>query len=454
MRPKILLVNPPIYDFSAYDFWLKPYGLLRVAGYLRGQAELALFDYLDRFHPLAPADAAQRVGTWERGPFYAASVAKPMPFATIPRTYKRYGLPREFFQAFLAEHGPFDVALIQTVMTYWYPGVKEVIEDLRVYAPQTQIVMGGVYATLCPQHAHCLGADLVIDRAHLEPLWQMLQLTPRLHEPPLWEAYADSRVGVLKLADGCPFKCTYCSVPQVYPPFAARPLERSLAELAWLHQCGVRQVAFYDDALLFKPEQILMPFLQQVLQRGLETHFHTPNALNARFITRDMARLMVQAGFKTFYVGFESSAYAWQRRTGGKVYAHELEQAVEHLVSAGADIGELTAYLIIAHPQTDQQDVEASMHFAHSLGLQLMLSEFSPIPGTPDGERCRQWVDLDEPLWHNKTVFPLVFLGATEVQRLKTLCRALNSKITNHQPLITNHYSAPGQRRSAPRRRG
>jgi hypothetical protein len=31
---KILLVNPPVYDFAAYDFWVKPYGLLSVAGYL------------------------------------------------------------------------------------------------------------------------------------------------------------------------------------------------------------------------------------------------------------------------------------------------------------------------------------------------------------------------------------------------------------------------------------
>jgi hypothetical protein len=429
MQPRILLVNPPIYDFSAYDFWLKPYGLLRVAGYLRGQAELALFDYLDRFHPLTPPAQPQRSDIWERGQFYAQSATKPALFAAIPRTYRRYGLPRSLFQAFLAEQGPFDAALIQTVMTYWYPGIQEVIADIRTYAPQTRIVLGGVYAALCPQHAHCLGADLVIDRAHLDPLWQLLQLTPRLDEPPLWEAYADLRVGVLKLADGCPFKCTYCSVPQVYPPFTARPLERSLAELAWLRQCGVRQVAFYDDALLFKPAQILVPFLRQVVQRGLQAHFHTPNALNARFITRDMARLMVQAGFKTFYLGFESSAYAWQRRTGGKVYAHELAQAVDHLVSAGADRRQITAYLIIAHPQTDQQDVEASMQFAHRLGLRLMLSEFSPIPGTPDGERCREWVDLDEPLWHNKTVFPLVLLGATAVQCLKALCRELNGTL-------------------------
>ena len=429
MQPKILLVNPPIYDFSAYDFWLKPYGLLRVAGYLRGQAQLSLFDYLDRFHPLAPSPPAQRSGTWERGPFYAENAPKPVQFTAIPRTYRRYGLPRSLFQTMLAEAGPFDVALIQTVMTYWYPGVQEVIADIRAYSPQTTIVLGGVYATLCPQHARRLGADLVIDRDYLEPLWELLRLTPQLQEVPLWEAYADLRVGVLKLADGCPFKCTYCSVPQVYPPFAARPLECVLAELAWLRQCGAQHIAFYDDALLFKPDQILLPFLRQVMQRGLEAYFHTPNALNARFITKDMARCMVQAGFRTFYLGFESSAYTWQRHTGGKVYAHELEQAVEHLVSAGADIRQITAYLIIAHPQTDQQDIEASMYFAHGLGLRLMLSEFSPIPGTPDGERCRQWVDLDEPLWHNKTAFPLVLLGAAEVQRLKALCRALNDQL-------------------------
>ena len=437
MQPKILLVNPPIYDFSAYDFWLKPYGLLRVAGYLRGQAQLSLFDYLDRFHPLAPSHPAQRPGTWERGPFYAEKAPKPALFTTIPRTYRRYGLPRSLFQTMLAEAGPFDAALIQTVMTYWYPGVQEVIEDIRTYSPQTTIVLGGVYATLCPQHARRLGADLVIDRAHLEPLWELLRLTPQLQELPLWEAYADLRVGILKLADGCPFKCTYCSVPQVYPPFVARPLERVLAELAWLRQCGAQHIAFYDDALLFKPDQILLPFLRQVMQRGLEASFHTPNALNARFITKDIARCMVQAGFRTFYLGFESSAYTWQRHTGGKVYAHELERAVEHLVSAGADIRQITAYLIMAHPQTDQQDIEASMHFAHRLGLRLMLSEFSPIPGTPDGERCRQWIDLDEPLWHNKTVFPLVLLGAAEVQRLKALCRALNGRLEDVPRLST-----------------
>jgi hypothetical protein len=66
------------------------------------------------------------------------------------------------------------------------------------------------------------------------------------------------------------------------------------------------------------------------------------------------------------------------------------------------------------------------MRFAHDLGIRLMLSEFSPIPGTPDGDKCRHWVDLEEPLCHNKTAFCLRFLGEERVNHLKSLCRELN----------------------------
>ena len=33
--PHILLINPWIHDFAAYDFWAKPMGLLIIAGLLK-----------------------------------------------------------------------------------------------------------------------------------------------------------------------------------------------------------------------------------------------------------------------------------------------------------------------------------------------------------------------------------------------------------------------------------
>ncbi len=426
MKPRILLLNPPIYDFSAHDFWLKPYGLLTVGGYLRNSADLYLFDYLDRRHPDAPFSPSDR---WGRGQFHTENSPKPRLFSAIPRYYHRYGLPQTRFQEFLTQNGPFDYALVQTVMTYWYPGIREVIEDIKSFSPRTKIILGGVYATICPDHARSLGADLVVEGTDLTPLWRYLNMTPDLNALPFWERYQNLEVGILKLADGCPFNCTYCSVPQVYPHFTARSLSRSMEELKYLHRLGVRHVAFYDDALLYIPHKILFPFLKQVLEENIRIHFHTPNALNARFIDEDAARLMVKAGFKTFFLGFESNAYEWQKKTGGKVYSEEFAQAVRNLENAGADLKNVTAYLIVAHPQGNLQNVEDSMYFAHSLGIRVMLSEFSPIPGTPDGESVRPWINLEEPLTHNKTYFSHLFLGGGKLNRLKLLCKQMNQKI-------------------------
>jgi hypothetical protein len=431
MKPRILLVNPPIYDFAAYDFWLKPYGLLSVAGYLRDQAEFKLFDYLDRLHPFVVSRRELESDRWCRGRFYCEQVPRPPCLQAIPRYFRRFGLPREIFTNLLAAEGPFDFVFVQTMMTYWYKGVEEVIEDVRTVWPRAKVVLGGNYVTLCPDHAGTLSADLLVHGAELGLLWECLGIRPDAKQPALWEAYPKLGVGVLKLTDGCPFSCTYCSVPKVYGRFKPRRIEHTLIELELLAQLGVQNVAFYDDALLFEPDKALIPFLNEVAKQNAKVNFHSPNALNARFVTAELAELMVEAGFKTFYLGFESASLQWQKQTGSKVFSDELASAVGHLVSAGAEPSNITAYQILGHPHIDIQEFEASMRFVQSLGIRGTLADFSPIPGTPDGEYCRKWVNLDEPLMHNKTAFPIILLGFEESNRLKDLQRQLNRELRN-----------------------
>ena len=85
--PRILLVNPPIYDFSADDFWLRPYGMLQVAGMLRGQVQMSLFDFLDR----GAAQTCEELSNdkWGRGKLPSQVVSKPAAFAKIPRRFRR-----------------------------------------------------------------------------------------------------------------------------------------------------------------------------------------------------------------------------------------------------------------------------------------------------------------------------------------------------------------------------
>lgn len=379
--------------------------------------------------PRLAADSPKEKTRGRGGPFPSVKVEKPDVFCNIPRYYRRFGIERQVFQRFLAENGPFDHVLVQTSMTYWYEGIAEVIEDVRNFAPSAAIIAGGVYATLCRSHARSLGIDLVVKASDLQPLWQMLKVKPDTYQPPLWEAYEKLKVGVIKLTQGCPFACTYCASDTLAGPFAARDLTRCIEDLQLLCSLSVTDIAFYDDALLYKPEHALIPFLEYVIANNIEVNFHTPNALGARFITPGIAELMVKAGFKTFYLGFESSSEDFHKTTGAKVFSHELARAVEYLTDAGADRRSITAYEMIGHPKSDLQQIEESMRFVNSLGIYIMLSDFSPIPGTADGELCKRWVDLGEPLNHNKIAFPIVSLGYDKVNYYKDLRKQLNAGI-------------------------
>ena len=411
---RVLLVNPPIYDFSAYDFWLRPYGMLRVAGFMRHACHLSFFDYLD----------SRQHDAWGRGPYPNRTIRKPAIFSDIPRRFRRYGKPREEFLEYLKKES-FDAVLVQTLMTYWYPGVREVIEDVRSVRSSAKIILGGVYATICPAHARSLGVDIVIEGYHLDPLWNFLSIHPKQDVP--FQPQAPQKYGIIKLTEGCPFRCSYCASSIFNPEFSLRPTGECLAELKQLMLSGIRNVAFYDDALLFRPEEGLRPFLEKVVGLKTPLFFHTPNALNARFVTEDLAQLMVKAGFTSFFVGLESGSDSWHQHTGRKVNRNEFKAAVQCLRAAGARF--ITTYIIMGHPDSDGQDLERSMEFAHENGTRVLLSEFSPIPGTEDGLKSTGWADLEEPLSHNKTAFTIRRLGPDRVNRLKDLNRSLNSRL-------------------------
>ena len=51
-RPSILLINPPLWDFSAFDLWAKPLGLLYLAAALRANGyRVHWLDALDPHFP-------------------------------------------------------------------------------------------------------------------------------------------------------------------------------------------------------------------------------------------------------------------------------------------------------------------------------------------------------------------------------------------------------------------
>jgi hypothetical protein len=421
----ILLINPPIYDFAAFDFWLKPLGMLTAAGKI-ANADFQIFDFLDRNHQFYSDKPQFKSDKWGRGRFFSTVIGKPDVLKKIPRYYRRFGLPAEIFVDFLKTNKPCDFVFIQTVMTYWYLGYQEVINEIKKYWPKAKIILGGPYTIICPQHAKNLGADFLEKDNPLHPSALLRTGKAEGFRMPLWNLYKNLQTAAMKITQGCPFKCTYCTVPIFCDGFSTKPLQQAIEELRYLISLGVKNIAFYDDALLYKSDEVLKPFLRYVIENKIDVSFHTPNALNARFIDDEIADLLVKAGFKSFYLGFESSSGEFQKQTGSKIYDDEFANAVKTLIAAGADINSITAYLILGHPHFEIQEIEESMKFVNSLGVKIMLAEFSPIPGTVDGKFCEKYIDLSEPLLHSKTAFPIILLGSEKINRIKDMCRKLN----------------------------
>ena len=421
--PHILLVNPWIHDFAAYDVWAKPLGLLYLAGMLE-QAGFAVsyLDCLDRFHPKAlPGTAATRCG---RGPYLKQHLPKPPGLEDIPRRFSRYGVPPAWLRADL-EAGPRpDLILVTSLMTYWYPGLRETIECLRQVFGDTPLLLGGIYATLCPGHARAhSGADEII---HGGGEARILDLASRYtgyqgratfdpHNLDTWPYPAFHRVsklayGVLQTSRGCPFDCAYCASRFINPTRQTRNPEAVVAEIRYWHRrFGVNDFAFYDDALLVDAARHALPILEGIVRAGLKVRFHTPNALHIREISPAVARLMKRAGFETLRLGLETTAFETRRGLDRKVAAAEFHTAVAALRGAGFDAPQIGAYLLVGLPGQRDADLVSSIAAVRGAGLTPVLAHYSPIPHTrlwPAARATSRYDLAADPIFTNNAIMP------------------------------------------------
>ena len=97
------------------------------------------------------------------GKFWKQTVPKPPQLSSIPRSYSRYGIaPQVFIEELKKVQRPAAI-LVTSLMTYWYLGVFEAINLAKDIHPDVPIILGGIYTTLCPEHARNYShADLII----------------------------------------------------------------------------------------------------------------------------------------------------------------------------------------------------------------------------------------------------------------------------------------------------
>ncbi|MCD6273316.1 MAG: radical SAM protein [Deltaproteobacteria bacterium] len=426
--PEILLINPWIHDFAAYDFWAKPVGLLSLASILRQHGlNVSYMDCLDRFHPNMPkTDPHARNG---RGPYLKTRAPRPEGLQDIDRKFSRYGIKKRWFMEDLRAIPRPDLVLVTSLMTYWYPGVQETIKIIKKIFPDTPLILGGIYATLFYSHAlQHSEADIVIKGQGIK---EILELTEKLtgftpvNKKGYPEFSADSLdtypypafdlqhlINYIPLitSKGCPFACSYCASNFLNPGFKQRSPESVIQEIEYWHKkYKVKDFVFYDDALLVNSANHAVPILEGILKKGYNICFHTPNAIHIREITETNAALMFKAGFKTLRLGLETTLFEDRSSMDRKVTEYDFKKAVTCLKSAGFKKNHAGAYLLAGLPGQTIDSVKDSIRTVKQTGITPIIAYYTPIPHTkmwPMALASSRYNLESDPIFTNNAILP------------------------------------------------
>lgn len=170
-----------------------------------------------------------------------------------------------------------DEVKVTSLFTWAWKPVWEAVAFYRALFPKAHVALGGIYASLMPEHAVQSGADEVATALVREAE----DLMPDYALVPEW-ADQERAASILFSHRGCIRSCSFCAVPALEgKPFQARPTTR----VKHLVYPGHKRVILWDNNIL--GESHWREVVQELKELDVEVDFN--QGLDARLVTEEVA---------------------------------------------------------------------------------------------------------------------------------------------------------------------
>ncbi|MFQ5672007.1 MAG: B12-binding domain-containing radical SAM protein [Nitrospinales bacterium] len=213
---------------------------------------------------------------------------------------------------------------------------------------------------------------------HLLPMENYIK-AQESHGPSLgrWTSMLSSR--------GCPYGCTFCESRRT--KWFARSARDVVDEMEHcIQEYGISEFHFEDDNMTINKSR-LIEICDEILKRGLNIKWQTPNGIRASITDEEMLRKMKASGCMHITLAPESGSERVLKDIVVKGRDFDLEQlkdcgALAHKIGL-----KVAAFLILGLPGETKEDMEMTIQYGKELAKagvdEAAFSLFIPLPGTP-----------------------------------------------------------------------
>jgi pyruvate-formate lyase-activating enzyme len=184
---------------------------------------------------------------------------------------------------------------------------------------------------------------------------------------------------------GCPYYCTFCSVPKINGrKFRRRSPEGTVEELRFARKEYVfRDFEFLDDNLTLHVEHA-KAVCEALIRADLGVGWYANNGIRADRLDAELAGLMKRAGCKGVAIGIESADDDVLAAIKKGETIDDLYRGIRLLKDAGITVG---GHFIVGLPGDTLEKVKKSIKFKDDVGLDYAyFNQLVPYPGTELGD--------------------------------------------------------------------
>ncbi len=250
---------------------------------------------------------------------------------------------------------------ITSLFTYWANYVWESVRFYKENYPNAKVIVGGIYASLMPEHCKKSGCDEVFigvdERAErCKPAYDLVNVDYQ----------------IIHTSRGCLRRCKFCGTWKIEPKFTYKKSIKN-------EVCSNR-IIFYDNNLLANPYiKDILTELINAKQNGRVVYSESQCGIDGRLLTPEVAKLLKQARFL-------NTRIAWDH---GYSQRRMIKKQIDMLVDAGYPAKDIYVFMIYNYEQ-DYYEMLKKLRQCKRWGVQITDCRYRPLNQTFDNYNPRE----------------------------------------------------------------